>query len=154
MLRASGSEFDKNALVSVLNFKKGVWQSRKVSNLPFYIPIAVRCNHLAYLNAYYLLHCNNFGNQKESCHQSHLFCLEKKMTKSKAYTTSSCYGGPQLSEQNQKLHGKNKNFTAKPKTLRQKQRPHGKNKYFRAKTKYLTAKANTHGKTKAILLLL
>ena len=74
------------------------------------------------------------------------------MTKSKAYTTSSYYGGPQLSEQNQKLHGKNKNLTAKPKTLRQKQRPHGKNKYFRAKTKYLTAKANTHGKTKAILL--
>ena len=58
---------------------------------------------------------------------------KKKMTKSKAYTTSSCYGGPQLSEQNQKLHGKNKNLTAKPKTLRQKQRPHGKNKYFRAK---------------------
>ena len=76
------------------------------------------------------------------------------MTKSKAYTTSSCYGGPQLLRQNQKLHGKNKNLTAKPKTLRQKQRPHGKNKYFRTKTKYLTAKANTHGKTKTILLLL
>ena len=76
------------------------------------------------------------------------------MTKSKAYTTSSCYGGPQLSRQNQKLHGKSKNLTAKAKTSRQKQRPHGKNKYFRAKTKYLTAKANTHGKTKAILLLL
>ena len=44
------------------------------------------------------------------------------------------YGGPQLSRQNQK--------------------PHGKTKYFTAKTKYLTAKANTHGKTKAILLLL
>ena len=78
------------------------------------------------------------------------------------------YGGPQLSRQNQKPHGKNKiphgkteNLTAKtkylttkPKPSRQNQRPHGKTKYFTAKTKYLTAKANTHGKTKAILFLL
>ena len=78
------------------------------------------------------------------------------------------YGGPQLSRQNQKPHGKNKiphgkteNLTAKtkylttkPKTSRQNQRPHGKTKYFTAKTKYLTAKANTHGKTQAILFLL
>ena len=78
------------------------------------------------------------------------------------------YGGPQLSRQNQKPHGKNKipyvkteNLTAKtkylttkPKPSRENQRPHGKTKYFTAKTKYLTAKANTHGKTKAILFLL
>ena len=31
------------------------------------------------------------------------------------------YGGPQLSRQNQKPHGKNKNVTAKPKTSWQKQ---------------------------------
>ena len=42
------------------------------------------------------------------------------------------YGGTQLSRQNQKPHGKNKNITAKPKTLqqnqntsRQNQKPHG-----------------------------
>ena len=60
------------------------------------------------------------------------------------------YGGPQLSRQNQKPHGKNKiphgktknltaktkYLTAKPKTSRQKQKPHGK-------TKNLTAKPNT-----------
>ena len=70
------------------------------------------------------------------------------------------YGGPQLSWQNQKPHGKTENLTAKTKTSRQKQntsrqnqKPHGKTKYFTAKTKYLTAKANTHGKTKAILFL-
>ena len=33
------------------------------------------------------------------------------------------YGGPQLSRQNQKPHGKDKNVTAKPKTSRQKQNP-------------------------------
>ena len=55
------------------------------------------------------------------------------------------YGGPQLSRQNQKLHGKNKTYD-KTKTLTA--------KYFTAKTKYLTAKANTRGKTKAILFLL
>ena len=85
------------------------------------------------------------------------------------------YGGPQLSRQNQKPHGKNKipqgkteNLRAKTKTSRQNrkhsrqkqntsrqnQRPQGKAKYFTAKTKYLTAKANTHGKTNAILFLL
>ena len=67
------------------------------------------------------------------------------------------YGGPQLSRQNQKPHGKNKNITAKPKTSRQKQntsrqnqKPHGKNKIphgktenLTAKTKYLTAKPKT-----------
>ena len=75
--------------------------------------------------------------------------------------SSPYYGGPQLSRQNQKPHGKNKiphgkteNLTAKPKTSRQKQKPQGKTKYLTAKTKYLTAKANTHGKTKAILFLL
>ena len=55
---------------------------------------------------------------------------------------SRVYGGPQLSRQNQKPHGKNKNITAKPKTSRQKQntsrqnqKPHGKTKYFTAKAK-------------------
>ena len=66
--------------------------------------------------------------------------------------SSSCssYGGPQLSRQNQKPHGKNKNVTAKPKTSRQKQntsrqsqKPHGKNKIPHSKTKKLTAKPNT-----------
>ena len=40
------------------------------------------------------------------------------------------YGGPQLSRQNQKPHGKNKNLTAKPKTSRQKQIPTAKPKLF------------------------
>ena len=40
------------------------------------------------------------------------------------------YGGPQLSRQNQKPHGKNKI-------------PHGKTKNLTAKTKYLTAKPKT-----------
>ena len=66
--------------------------------------------------------------------------------------SSSCssYGGPQLSGQNQKPHGKNKNIMAKPKTSRQKQntswqnqKPHGKNKIPHSKTKNLTAKPNT-----------
>ena len=55
------------------------------------------------------------------------------------------YGGPQLSRQNQKPHGKNKNITAKPKTSRQKHHgktkiPHGKNKIPHGKTKYFTAR--------------
>ena len=67
------------------------------------------------------------------------------------------YGGPQLSRQNQKPHGKNKiphgktknltaktkYLTAKPKTSRQKQKPHGKNKIPHDKTKTLTAKPKT-----------
>ena len=60
------------------------------------------------------------------------------------------YGGPQLSRQNQKPHGKNKiphgkteNLTAKTKTLQQNQKPHGKNKIPHGKTKNLTAKPNT-----------
>ena len=60
----------------------------------------------------------------------------------------SSYGGPQLSRQNQKPHGKTKKPRGKIKI------PHDKTKYFTAKTKYPTAKANNHGKTKAILLLL
>ena len=44
------------------------------------------------------------------------------------FLQSRMYGGPQLSRQNQK--------------------PHGKTKYFTAKTKYLTAKANSHAKPK------
>ena len=79
---------------------------------------------------------------------------------------SSYYGGPQLSRQKQKPHGKTENLTAKAKTSRQNQntprqnqKPHGKTKDLKAKpntsqqkTKYPTAKANTHGKTKVILL--
>ena len=38
------------------------------------------------------------------------------------------HGGPQLSRQNQKPHGKNKNITAKPKTSRQNQILHSKSK--------------------------
>ena len=77
------------------------------------------------------------------------------------------YGGPQLSRQNQKPHGKTKNLTAKtkylmakPKTSRQNRKPHGphgphgKNKIPHDKTKNLTAKTKTsrqnqrpHGKT-------
>ena len=59
------------------------------------------------------------------------------------------YGGPQLSRQNQKPHGKNKiphgktknltaktkYLTAKPKTSRQKRKPHGKTENLKAKTK-------------------
>ena len=58
------------------------------------------------------------------------------MTKSKAYTTSSCYGGPQLSEQT-------KNSTAKTKTSRQNQKLHGKNKDLMAKTNTSEQKPNT-----------
>ena len=65
------------------------------------------------------------------------------------------YGGPQLSGQNQKPHGKNKiphvkteNLTAKTKTSRQNQKPHGKNKIPHDKTKNLTAKPKPHGKNK------
>ena len=57
------------------------------------------------------------------------------------------YGGPQLSRQNQKPHGKNKI-------------PHGKTKNLTAKTKYLTAKPKTsrqnqilHSKSKIALVL-
>ena len=60
------------------------------------------------------------------------------------------YDGRQLSRQNQKPHGKNKNITAKPKTSWQKQntsrqneKPDGKNKTPHSKTKNLTAKPNT-----------
>ena len=70
---------------------------------------------------------------------------------------SKLYGGPQLSRQNKKPHGKNKiphgkteNLTAKPKTSRQNRKPHGKNKIphgktenLTAKTKYLTTKPKT-----------
>ena len=45
------------------------------------------------------------------------------------------YGGPQLSRQNQKPHGKNKI-------------PHGKTKNLKAKTKYLTTKPNLTAKPK------
>ena len=77
------------------------------------------------------------------------------------------YGGPQLSRQNQKPHGKNENITAKPKTSRQKQNtsrqnqkphgkskiPHGKTKNLTAKTKYPTAKSNTSEQQKTALVL-
>ena len=38
------------------------------------------------------------------------------------------HGGPQLSRQKKKPHGKRKNLTAKEKTSRQKKKPHGKEK--------------------------
>ena len=40
------------------------------------------------------------------------------------------YGGPQLSRQNRKPHGKNKNLTAKPETSRQNQLLHSKNQSY------------------------
>ena len=53
------------------------------------------------------------------------------------------YGGPQLSRQNQKPHGKNKiphdktkTLTAKPKTSRQNQILHSKNQIPHGKSKY------------------
>ena len=51
----------------------------------------------------------------------------------KARNEGEDYGGPQLSRQNQKHHGKTKNLTAKPKTSRQNQKPFDKTKYFTAK---------------------
>ena len=63
---------------------------------------------------------------------------------------SRLYGGPQLSRQSQKPHGKTENLTAKPKTSRQKQntswqnrKPHGKNKIPHDKAKNLTVKPKT-----------
>ena len=64
------------------------------------------------------------------------------------------YGGPQLSRQNRKPHGKNKNITAKTKYLT------AKPKTSRQKQKYLTAKPKTsrqnqilHCKNKIALVL-
>ena len=85
------------------------------------------------------------------------------MAPSVSVLTGFDYGGPQLSRQNQKAHGKNKiphgkteNLTAKTKyltrqnrkpqktkTSQQNQKPHGKNKIPHGKTKDLTAKPNT-----------
>ena len=53
------------------------------------------------------------------------------------------YGGPQLSRQNQKPHGKTENLTAKTKTSRQKQNTSRQNQNPHGKTKDLTAKPNT-----------
>ena len=58
------------------------------------------------------------------------------------------YGGPQLSRQNQKPHGKSKNITAKPKTSRQKQKHHGKTKNLTAKAKASRQNQKPHGKNK------
>ena len=61
----------------------------------------------------------------------------------------SIYGGPQVSRQKQKLHGKNKNSTAKTKTPRQKQKPpRQKQKHLRQKQKPLRQKQKPHGKNK------
>ena len=46
------------------------------------------------------------------------------------------YGGPQLSWQNQKPHGKNKNITGKPKPSRQNQILHSKNQIPHGRSKY------------------
>ena len=53
------------------------------------------------------------------------------------------YGGPQLSQQNQKPHGKTKNLTAKTKTSQQKQNTSRQNQNHHGKTKDLMAKPNT-----------
>ena len=53
------------------------------------------------------------------------------------------YGGPQLSRQNQKPHGKTKNLTVKPKTSRRKQSTSWQNQKPHGKTKDLTAQPNT-----------
>ena len=67
------------------------------------------------------------------------------------------YGGPQLSRQQQKAHGKSKKFTAKTKCSRQKHNAHGENKNGHGKNKMLTAttkcsrqKQNAHGKNKKL----
>ena len=51
------------------------------------------------------------------------------------YVLYTYYGGPQLSRQNQKPHGKNKNLTAKPKTSRQKQNTSRQNQILHSKNK-------------------
>ena len=56
------------------------------------------------------------------------------------------YGGPQLSRQNKKSHGKNKKPTAKQKASRQKQKTHGNIKSLTAKTKSPRQKQKAHGK--------
>ena len=56
---------------------------------------------------------------------------------------SSYYGGPQLSRQKQKPHGKTENLTAKAKTSRQNQNTPRQNQKPHGKTKDLTAKPNT-----------
>ena len=63
--------------------------------------------------------------------RTNIFLARKKWLRSR---------GPQLSRQNQKPHGKNKNITAKPKTLRQKQNTSRQNQKLHGKTKYFTAK--------------
>ena len=55
------------------------------------------------------------------------------------------YGGPQLSRQNQKPHGKNKNITAKPKTSRQKQNTSRQNQKPHGKTNTSQQKQNSFG---------
>ena len=67
-----------------------------------------------------------------------------------AARAGSHYGGPQLSRQNQKPHGKNKipygkteNLTAKTKTSQQKQNTSRQNQNSHGKTKDLTTKPNT-----------
>ena len=90
--------------------------------------------------------------QNSRCHPPSCLLAVFAMFLAIILPSSSCssYGGPQLSRQNQKLHGKNKNITAKPKTSwqkqntsRQNQTPHSKNKIPHSKTKNLTAKPNT-----------
>ena len=74
------------------------------------------------------------------------------------------YGGPQLSRQQQKAHGKNKKLTAetkcsrrKQKRSRQKQKAHGKSKKLTAKAKKVTVetkcsrqKQKAHGEKKKL----
>ena len=58
------------------------------------------------------------------------------------------YGGPQMSRQNQKPHGKTISLTAKPKTSRQNQKRHVKTKNLTAKPKTSRQKQQPHAKTK------
>ena len=73
-------------------------------------------------------------NKFLKCDASHRLCIAICKIVAKLETLSSDhYGGPQLSRQNQKPHGKNKIRHSKTK------KPHGKNKN-------LMTKSNTHGK--------
>ena len=87
-------------------------------------------------------HLNTMPFSSKPSHTFRLRFLFRMLRKE----VSRVYGGPQLSRQNQKPHGKNKNITAKPKTS--------------CKTKNVTAKQKTsrqnqilHSKSKIALVL-
>ena len=75
-------------------------------------------------------------------HEIHIFQFEVEKS---SLGAAQYYGGPQLSRQNQKPHGKNKNITAKPKTSRQKQNTSRQNqKPHFLKSKLLTKTSLIH----------